>query len=245
MWEINVFTGHYPTYRQVVESLVWKWKRKLVDPSTWNYQYISHFYILDASCSVDLRLLAISSVFAIIVYIVLMLASMQSVNLFTELLYVSTLSAAIDDICWIDSWKYWLTMIAATKWAYAFEIFTECNKLHRFSVILSILAAKYWASISISFSTFASICGIELRNCRWSTKAAADSTGNCSAATVDDWVALNSGFSFFETGLAILILYSRLSATKCVILVSSSMLTEPCGNAAAKIGILELKLSIF
>lgn len=43
-------------------------------------------YILDASCSVDLRLLAISSVLAIIVYIVLMLASMQSVNLFTELL---------------------------------------------------------------------------------------------------------------------------------------------------------------
>lgn len=55
--------------------------------------------ILDASCSVDLRLFAISSVLAIIVYIVLILASMQSVNLFTALLYVSTLSAAIDDIC--------------------------------------------------------------------------------------------------------------------------------------------------
>lgn len=55
-------------------------------------------YILTAKFSVDFKVFEISSAFAIIVYIVLILESMQSVNLFTAFLYVSTLSAAIDDI---------------------------------------------------------------------------------------------------------------------------------------------------
>lgn len=35
---------------------------------------------------------------------------------------------------------------------------TECKRLHKFSVKLSIDAAKYCASISISLNTFESIC---------------------------------------------------------------------------------------
>lgn len=43
---------------------------------------------------------------------------------------------------------------------------TECSKLHRFSVMPSRFAAKYWASISMSFSAFASICGKAVKNGR-------------------------------------------------------------------------------
>lgn len=42
----------------------------------------------------------------------------------------------------------------------------------------------------------------------------------------------NPDIPFFDTGLAILILYSKLSATKCVIFPSST-LTEPRGNDEA------------
>lgn len=101
-------------------------------------------HIRTANCSVGFIAFEISSVFAIIVYIPFMFASIQSVNLFTEFLYVSTLSAVIDDI--------------------------ECSKLHRFSVKLSTDAAKYCASTSTSFSTLTSMCCSVCcdccRNCR-------------------------------------------------------------------------------
>lgn len=58
----------------------------------------SKTYILAAKASVDFSLFEISSVLAIMVYIVFIFASMQSVSLFTAFLWHSTLSAAIDDI---------------------------------------------------------------------------------------------------------------------------------------------------
>lgn len=56
-------------------------------------------HIRAASFSVFLNLFDTSSVLAIIVYITLILASIQSVSLVTAFLYTSTLSAVIEEIC--------------------------------------------------------------------------------------------------------------------------------------------------
>lgn len=62
------------------------------------YFLVIFSYIRCASASVGFIKFDISSVLAIIVYILLIFVSIQSVNLLTAFLYSSTLSAVIDDI---------------------------------------------------------------------------------------------------------------------------------------------------
>lgn len=178
-------------------------KNKIKRFHTINSVYSVKTYIRTANCSVGFIAFDISSVFAIIVYIPLMLPSIQSVNLFTEFLYVSTLSAVIDDM--------------------------ECNKLHKFSVKLSTDAAKYCASTSTSFSTLTSMCCSACcdccRNCR-GNRTDVDGVllrelGNDDSMKIQKQTNITYfergvhviGLPSFVFGLDSLILYSRFSVT--------------------------------
>lgn len=200
-------------------------------------------YILTASASTFFTPFEISSVLAIIVYIVLILASIESVNLVTAVRYVSTLSAVIAEI-----WKQKIRKPRIKKVhrldSNANE-HTECNRLHKFSVKLSIFDARYCASISISFSTFGSICGMDDRNWRLISDCASPCvskdcprppTASISTKRPDSINPLNYFSQKYDSpllgfGLAALILCSKLSATKCIILPSPT-LTVPCGKEA-------------
>lgn len=126
--------------------------------------------IREAIASALLMDLEISSDLAIILYIDLMFESIVSVSFVTEFLYTSTLSAEIELMLW--------------------------SKLARFSVKLSMFAARYWASISKSFRTFESSWG-------------GNDDENCFGNLPNGWLD--------ATGDETLILYSKSLATKCFI----------------------------
>lgn len=190
-----------------------------------------------------------------------MFASIQSVSLITALLYTVTLSAVIEEtysngnddkkvFSFLFSFRHIQNYTKTSN--KLIDKPTECSKLHRFSVILSRFAAKYCASISISFSAFASICGNALKNCFCICSAVIsmgstlflldvglDPPRNVRRAQKYRYFHWTLRLFFFHIKFipsleaALFIFNSKLSATKCVILLSSTR-TDPCGKDAKK-----------